>query len=130
MDNGNDLMEANFNNCIIFGNDNPEIGFDNISDNLFKFKFTNCLIRFQDTSGFFSTDANYLTSNSELYENCIFNDNPDFKLPFQNMLMIGDDSAANGAASDDFIITSDILGETRTSPTDIGAYKSAPFTED
>jgi hypothetical protein len=130
MDIGNDLIEANFNNCIIFGNDNPEIGFDNISDNLFKFKFTNCLLRFQDTSGFFSTDANYLTSNSDLYENCIFNDDPDFKLPFQNMLMIGDDSAANGEASDDFIITSDILGAPRTSPADIGAYKSTPFTED
>ena len=69
IDSGNDLMEANFNNCIIYGNDNPEIGFDNISDNLFNFKFTNCLIRFQDTSGFFSNDDNYLTSNSDLYEN-------------------------------------------------------------
>jgi hypothetical protein len=127
---GNDLMEANFNNCIIFGNDNPEIGFDNISDNLFNFKFTNCLIRFQDTSGNFSSNANYGISNTDLYEDCIFNSDPDFKLPFKNMLMIGENSAANGAGSTSFEITNDILGEPRPSPPDLGAYKSAPFTED
>lgn len=129
MNNGNDLF-ARFNNCIIFGNDNPEIGFDNITSNLFDFKFTNCLIRFQDTSGNFSNDANYLISDTDLYEDCIFNGDPDFKLPFENMLMIGADSAANGEASDDFIIPTDILGETRTSPADLGAYKSTIFVED
>jgi hypothetical protein len=126
---GNDLAEANFNNCIIFGNDNPEIGFENVDGNLFKFKFTNCLIRFQDTSNNFPGD-NYAISNGELYDNCIFNDDPDFKLPFENMLMIGEDSDAVGIASDDFIIATDILGQTRTSPADLGAYKSVIFTED
>nr|WP_321230507.1 hypothetical protein [uncultured Psychroserpens sp.] len=126
---GNDLF-ARFNNCIIFGNDNPEIGFDNISANLFDFKFANCLIRFQDSSGNFSNDANYLTSNGDLYEECIFNSDPDFELPFENMLRIGADSAANGEASDDFIISPDILGEPRTSPADIGAYNSTTFVED
>nr|WP_321224512.1 hypothetical protein [uncultured Psychroserpens sp.] len=129
LDIGNDLF-ARFNNCIIFGNDNPEIGFDNISANLFDFKFTNCLIRFQDSGGNFSNDANYLISNTDLYEDCIFNSNPDFKLPFENMLMIGEDSAANGEASDAFIIPSDILGESRISPADLGAYKSTIFVED
>ena len=38
-----DLTEANFNNCIIYGNDNPEFILDEINDNnnpvLFKFMF-------------------------------------------------------------------------------------------
>lgn len=126
---GNDLF-ARFNNCIIFGNDNPEIGFDNISANGFDFKFTNCLIRFQDTNNNFGNDPNYLISNTDLYENCIFNSDPDFESPFDNMLRIGADSGANLEANDDFIISPDILGNIRTSPADLGAYKSTVFVED
>src|SRR5690606_18689514 len=41
-----DLTEANFNNCIIYGNDNPEFQLEEIEDDnvIFNFKFTNCLI--------------------------------------------------------------------------------------
>lgn len=127
---GNDLIEANFNNCIIYGNDNPEIGFDNVSDILFNFKFTNCLIRFQDNSGNFSSDDNYLISNGDLYDSCIFNSDPDFKLPFENDLRIGADSDAKDVGSIDFLIANDILGIPRQSPPDLGAYNSTTFSED
>jgi hypothetical protein len=126
----NDLIEANFNNCIIYGNDNPEIGFDNVSDDLFNFKFTNCLIRFQDNSGNFSSDDNYLISNGDLYDSCIFNSDPDFKLPFENDLRIGADSDAKDVGSIDFMIANDILGIPRQSPPDLGAYNSTTFSED
>ncbi len=127
---GNNLFETRFNNCIIFGNDNPEIGFDSVSDHLFDFKFTNCLIRFDDTNGTFSNDSNYATMNTDLYENCIFNGDPDFKNPFENKLMIGEASLANSAGSDNFTIAQDILGNLRQSPSDLGAYNSTSFTED
>jgi hypothetical protein len=126
----NDLIEANFNNCIIYGNDNPEIGFDNVSNDLFNFKFTNCLIRFQDNSGNFSSDDNYLISNGDLYDSCIFNSDPDFKLPFENDLRIGADSDAKDVGSIDFMIANDILGIPRQSPPDLGAYNSTTFSED
>ncbi|WP_299277822.1 hypothetical protein [uncultured Psychroserpens sp.] len=129
-DNGLDLIEANFNNCIIFGNDNPEIILDDINDgSAFTFKFTNCLIRFQDSNNNFPQEQ-YNISNGDLYDDCIFNSDPDFKLPFENMLMIGDDSAANGEGDPLFLITTDILGTTRTSPPDIGAYQHVTFDED
>ncbi|WP_298903894.1 hypothetical protein [uncultured Psychroserpens sp.] len=129
-DNGLDLIEANFNNCIIFGNDNPEIILDDINDgSAFTFKFTNCLIRFQDSNNNFPQEQ-YNISNGDLYDDCIFNSNPDFKFPFENMLMIGDDSAANGEGDPLFLITTDILGTTRTSPPDIGAYQHVTFDED
>lgn len=132
IDQGNDLSEANFNNCIIFGNDNPEVILDEISGTSgfeFNFKFTNCLIRFQNTNNNFTGD-NYDFNNSDLYDSCIFNSDPDFKLPFENMLMIGDNSAANAVGNPAFIIASDILGTNRTSPPDLGAYQHVTFDED
>ncbi len=132
MDQGNDLVEANFNNCIIFGNDNPEIFLDEISTSSgfdFDFKFTNCLIRFSDPSGFFGGD-NFNINNPDLYDNCIFNNDPDFKAPFENMLMIGENSGANAEGDPAFIITTDILGVNRTTPPDIGAYQHVTFDED
>jgi hypothetical protein len=131
IDQPNDLDEANFNNCIIFGNDNPEVILDEISNGsaAFEFKFTNCLIRFQNTNNNF-TGENYNFSNTDLYDNCIFNDDPDFKLPFENMLMIGDDSAANAQGNPAFLIATDILGTTRTTPPDLGAYQHVTFDED
>ncbi|WP_231565551.1 right-handed parallel beta-helix repeat-containing protein [Psychroserpens sp. Hel_I_66] len=131
IDQGNNLTEANFNNCIIYGNDNPELILDEISSTSgfdFNFKFTNCLIRFQDNSNNFAGE-NYNLSDGELYENCIFNSDPDFELPFENMLMIGENSAANNAGSPAFIIANDILGMPRQSPPDLGAYKSVIFED-
>ena len=43
----NALTEANFNNCIVYGNDNPEFLLENEGD-VFNFKFTNCLLRFNN----------------------------------------------------------------------------------
>ena len=127
---GNALFETRFNNCIIYGNDNPEIGFDADSSHLFDFKFTNCLIRFEDTNGSFSNNSNYTTTNTELYENCIFNGDPDFKAPFDNKLMIGEASLAKNSGNINFIIAKDILGNLRQSPSDLGAYNSTILSED
>lgn len=131
MDIGNHLDEANFNNCIIYGNDNPEIILDQIMNNSFdfNFKFTNCLIRFQDINDNFA-GPNYDINNTDLYENCSFNSNPDFKLPFENDLKIGDESSANGQGNPSFIISTDILGVPRTTPPDLGAYQHMTFEEE
>lgn len=127
----NDLVEANFNNCIIYGNDNPEVILEEENGSAFNFKFTNCLIRFQNTNNAF-TGPNYNFNDADLYDNCIFNQDPDFLDPTTNMLIIGNDSAANGEGSTMIptIFTTDILNVTRTSPPDIGAYQHVTFEED
>ncbi|MGS2725938.1 hypothetical protein ACU8DI_04970 [Psychroserpens sp. BH13MA-6] len=133
VDQGNDLDEAVFNNCIIYGNDNPEMILDQISDSsfAFNFQFNNCLIRFQDTNGNFSgPNYNFNDPEANLYNNCIFNSNPDFKLPFENELMIGDNSGAIGIGDPNFIINNDLLGMPRTSPPDAGAYQHDTFEDD
>jgi hypothetical protein len=125
-----DLTEANFSNCIIYGNDNPELLIDQIEDAavVFNFKFTNCLLRFQDSSNFFSS-PNYDFDNATHYENMIFNEDPDFKNALENDLTIGNDSAANGQGDATFAsqVPNDILGVNRTTSPDLGAFQHIIF---
>lgn len=125
-----DLTEANFSNCIIYGNDNPELLIDQIEDAavVFNFKFTNCLLRFQDSSNFFSS-PNYDFDNATHYENMIFNEAPDFENPLENNLKIGEDSAANGQGNTTFSsqVPNDILGVSRTTSPDLGAFQHIIF---
>ena len=119
------LVEANFNNCIIYGNDNPEFLLQQ-EGQVFNFKFTNCLLRFDNN---LENTPNYMFGDGIFYEDNIFNVDPDFEDPFENLMRIGQDSGANGIGSTDFIIAMDILGETRNSPPDAGAYISTTFED-
>ncbi len=124
----NPLDEANFTNCIIYGNDNPELILDkDISDD-FNFKFTNCLIKFDDPNNTFTGDQ-YDFGNMALYENVIFNLDPEFLDPNNNKLNI-----PNGSPADNFGIifgnlSSDILNTPRSSTPDLGAYESIEFED-
>jgi len=129
-----DLAEANFNNSIIYGNDNPEFLIDEIqADPLnpvdFNFKFTNCIVRFLDNNNEFSGD-NYNFNDDTKYEGIFRNINPNFRDPNENDLIIGV-SSTNGMANPDFTISPflgvDILGESRTTAPDIGAYQHIMF---
>ena len=125
-----DLTAANFNNCIIYGNDNPEILVDEIEDAavVFNFKFTNCLIRFQDNNNNF-TGANYDLNDTNHYIGNIFNKDPDFKDARKNMLIIGENSEAinKGLSSFATQVPFDILNVNRTSAPDLGAYQHIIF---
>jgi hypothetical protein len=127
-----DLIEANFNNCIIFGNDNPEILLDEIQDDavIFNFKFTNCLIRFDNSSNTF-TGINYDFNDINHYESVIFNQDPNFKETSLNQLIIGDNSAANNQGNAIFSsqVPFDILNVNRTTSSDLGAYQHITFPE-
>lgn len=126
----NDLTEANFNNCIVYGNDNTEFVLDHDNGAIFNFKFTNCLMRFQNMSNM-PTGPDYDFNNSILYENLILNQEPDFKDPTKNQMIIGDASAANakGIINVPTLFTKDILGVDRTTPSDLGAYHHITFED-
>ena len=125
-----DLTECNFNNSIIYGNDNPEFIIDEIVDDaiVFNFKFTNCLARFEDSSNS-PTGDNYNFTDSIHYENLIRNQEPDFRAPLENNLIIGNNSSANTFGSATFAsqVPQDILGVSRTASPDIGAYQHVTF---
>ena len=124
----NPLTEANFNNCIIYGNDNPEFILDQQGD-AFSFKFTNCLLRF-DNSNLEGT-TNYIFSDSNLYDNNIFNQDPDFKAPFENLMQIGENSGANGIGNTIFStqVPFDLLNTSRSASPDAGAFESVIFDD-
>ena len=128
-----DLDEANFNNCIIYGNDNPEILLDEIEDEAvaFNFKFTNCLIRFEDNNNNF-TGPNYNLSDTNHYEGTIFNADPHFKDPGTNQLIIGEESAGINQGNTTFSdqVPYDILNVDRTNTPDLGAYQHIIFPEE
>ena len=128
-----DLTEANFNNCIIYGNDNPEILLDEIEDDAvtFNFKFTNCLIRFDENNNNV-TGPNYDFEDLSKYEGNIFNQDPDFKDVETNELVIGEASAANAKGLPSFAtqVPFDILNVNRTTSPDLGAYQHITFPED
>ena len=125
-----DLTEANFNNCIIYGNDNPEILLDEIEDDAvtFNFKFTNCLIRFEDNNGNFTGD-NYNINNTDHYDDNIFNEDPDFKDPNVNLLIIGEESAGINKGNSIFSnqVPFDIKNTDRAAAPDLGAYQHIIF---
>lgn len=128
-----DLIEANFNNCIIYGNDNPEILLDEIEDDAvsFSFKFTNCLIRFNNSNGNLTGD-NYDLNDASHYEGNIFNEDPNFMDTDLNKFIIGEESAAINKGSATFAsqIPVDILNINRTSAPDLGAYQHIIFPEE
>ncbi len=125
-----DLTAANFINCIIYGNESIELGITQIEGTAFSFNFKNSLIRFNDFSGRFKEDPLFDFSNTSLYENTLFNENPGFKAPTENELNIDEESAANGTAATPGS-GNDILGTARsaTEP-DMGAYESTTFETD
>ena len=124
----NPLMSANFTNCIIYGNDSPELLLENENSEDFNFKFTNSLIYFDDPNGNFSS-AEYDFNNTTLYENVIFNNDPQFLDPSSNKLNIAIGSPAGGAGTISGNLTKDITNTTRNSPPDLGAYNTSEFED-
>ena len=119
----NPLVAANFTNCIIYGNDSPELFLENKNSEDFNFKFTNSLIYFDDPNGNFSSPEHDF-SDTTLYENVIFNNNPQFLDPFNNKLNIPFGSPAEGAGIFSGNLTKDITNTTRNSPPDLGPYNA------
>ncbi|WP_299368427.1 right-handed parallel beta-helix repeat-containing protein [Winogradskyella sp.] len=118
----NDLTEANFTNCIIYGNDNPEFLLEN-EGNTFNYKFTNCLLRFDNET--LSGTGNYMFNDTVFYENNVFNTDPRFEDPFENLMRIGEDSGANGIALPLIPSGFDLLSNPRDNiEPDAGAYES------
>ena len=124
----NPLESANFTNCIIFGNDNPELLLEKEPSEVFNFKFTNSLIYFDDPTSFYSEDQ-YDFTNTEYYEKVRFNKDPLFLDPALNQFNIPLESPAKGAGVIFGNLNVDITNTPRTSPPDLGAYNAIEFEE-
>ncbi len=128
------LHAANFNNCIIDGNNNIELIVDklDLSGDIFNFRIKNSLIKFNDVSGQFDGIPEYDFDDPSLYPNKFLNGVVDFKNTDLNEMIIGDNSDANGWG-DTFeasLAPFDILNMDRTSSPDAGAYQHITFPEE
>lgn len=129
------LTAANFNNCIIYGSNSRQLSLNKSNSEAFNYKFTNCLLKFNNSDPIFNGNLLYGFENANLYLNCIiaktnFDFKADFLNPAENKLQIGADSAAKGNAKAEFSVgTADILGNSRGITSDMGAYNWTTFEE-
>ena len=96
------------------------------SEAAFNFKFTNCLIKFDDPNNNFVGEQ-YNFANAALYENVIFNEDPGFLDPLLNKLQIENGSIADGKGILAGSLFNDLLNISRGTPPDLGAYESIIF---
>lgn len=125
------LTKANFRNCIIYGSSNLAISLKKEGTS-FNYNFDHCLIKFIDPGNLISNTELYQFSTNPKFANCIIATNsssnrPDFKAPSNNELIIGEDSAAKGTANNTYSTFYDILNNSRSGATDIGAYNWTTF---
>jgi hypothetical protein len=122
------LTAATFNNCIIYGSYSNEMILNKKTGAAFEYQFNNCLIKFDNTSNQYSNHPEYLfTTDPVHYNGIIQNKDPKFFKLSENKLNIDDTSAAFAKGNPTYVVPFDIIGNTRTSPPDLGAYQNKPF---
>ncbi len=127
-----DLVEASFENSIIYGNERRELIMNNNDEAAFNVSFKNTLIKFQDFEDQFEGSPLYDFEDTDIHESVLINEGPDFRAPSDNDLIIGEESAANdlGDPSTANEVPLDILGKDRTMDPDAGAYESISFDDE
>ncbi|MFC7357566.1 hypothetical protein ACFQO1_07700 [Jejudonia soesokkakensis] len=125
-----DLIEANFTNCIIYGNERRELGFVVEPSAAFNYNLTNTLIRFEDPNGDFIDNPLYDFSNTALYTNIVLNEDPVFQNTQNNNFNIemGTSGAENIGLSN-VMPQIDLNGMIRNNPPDAGAYEATVFPD-
>lgn len=128
---GSDLLEANFTNCIIYGNEQRELGLSNEPSTAFNFNLTNCLLRFEDPNEDFADVPEYNFNNSALYTNTVLNEDPLFQNTNLNNFNIEQGtSGAEGIGLGGVAPAVDLNGTTRnTNNPDAGAYEATVFPD-
>lgn len=121
------LDQADFKNCIISGSNQVELLLFKDSAKAFNTSFSKCLIKFNSTaySSFGEYSFLYDFTNTEIKKN----KKTDFLDVYNNKLVIGDASDANGFG-DDLGISRDVSGATRQVTgvnVDVGAYQHITF---
>lgn len=126
-----DLIKADFTNCLIYGNDRMEISLFKNAEAAFNFNFKNSLIRFEDSRGEYGNNPLYDFSDTSFYSDVVFNIDPAFQNTRMNNLNIeSGNSGADGIGLDGVQPSIDLNGVSRSSPPDAGAYESSVFPED
>ena len=125
-----DLTAATFNNSIIYGSYSNELILIKKTGATFQYQFNNCLIKFNDIR---AGEANYAlydfirNEESGNIKSKESSKDPKFFKVLENKLNIDATSAAFAKGNAAYLIPLDIIGNTRTTPPDLGAYQNKPF---
>jgi hypothetical protein len=120
----NPLTQATFNNCIIYGSGSNEFNLSKNATTAFVYQLNNCLVKFSSSTT--NPDYQFKTDTAH-YNQIILNENPKFLNVSKNLFNIDNTSSAFAKGNQIYNIPLDIIGKTRTSPPDLGAYQSAAF---
>lgn len=128
-----DLLQANFENCIVYGSEQKEVSLYSEEGASFNFNFKNSLIRFEDPNGDFADNPNYNFDNPVLFSNCIFNQDPKFKNTSSNDFNIesgtsGADGIGDPTVASQVPLDLNLISRNLNAP-DAGAYESSIFPE-
>lgn len=124
-------LDATFTNCIVYGNDDFEFSFQKETGADFNYKFTNCLLRFNDSSNQFSNNELFDFDNTVLYEGNTFNQTPLFLDRNNNQFQIEEGVSPADNTGFEILPFEDILNIVRTTGNyDIGAYQASIFPTD
>lgn len=137
-----DLVQADFHNCIIHGGNSITMSLDAEETAAFNYLFDHCLIRFNNINNQFTNNPLYqFATDTEHYTNCLiatsFNtNNPRFLNPSDNNFNIDKaESAAVEQANVDFsvLVPLDLNQQPRPTPpasqADLGAYQAVEISE-
>lgn len=128
---GRDLEQADFRNCIIDGNTQLELLLEETNQNLFNYRFSNCMIKFNDIGNQFEDDDLYDFQNSERYMDVKLEFDSDFFFPSRNDFRIGFSSDAITGAALEFAqeIPFDLIGQDRSLDPHNGSYQAVEITQ-
>ncbi len=126
-----DLEKLNISNSIIYGSNNIEYFLEKDPDAGFQYLIKNSLIRFKDVQNRFDDMAEFNFSDPAHYISVLLNEDPDFKDPPNNEMIIGENSAGinKGDIFTALNIPLDIRGIDRTQAPDLGAYQHIIFSD-
>ena len=115
-----DLQKAEFKNSIIDGNSQIEISLNPNGQHTFNYSFENCFIKINESNA-----SNY-PDNTAFFSNIIMSGELDYFSPIDNDFRIGFESEAinKGDVNTANTVPYDILGISRISSPDLGAYQA------
>lgn len=116
-----DLEKAYFGNCIVYGNSLTEFGVGEDNSGVFDYKFMNAIFRIDENP----RDNSYDVNDINYFENCIYNQDPEFVDPYNYQFELDTLSPAQdkGNTADGAIVPIDIKGTFRNGIPDLGAYE-------
>lgn len=124
-----DLTRATFNNCIIYGSYSNELILNKKDGAKFEYQFNNCLIKFESFNQNNVNSLYQFETDAVHYNSIVLNKDPKFLNVKLNKFNIDENSSAFAKGNASFLIPNDIIGNTRTSPPDLGAYQNKPFPQ-